>query len=61
MKEKLTFDGAYIKLVELVELIEDDEIQVDTLTEKVEHAMRLIKFCETRLREIENNINKVNK
>jgi exodeoxyribonuclease VII small subunit len=61
MKNNLTFDKAYKELNKLVEQIEDDKIQVDTLAEKVKQANELIKFCETRLRTIENETNKLKK
>lgn len=61
MENNLTFDKAYNELNKLVELIEDDKIQVDTLTEKVKLANLLIQFCETRLRTIESEINKIKK
>ncbi len=53
MKNNLTFDKAFSALTKLVDQIEDDKIQVDTLTEKVKEASELIKFCETKLRTIE--------
>lgn len=61
MKNNLTFDKAYNELNKLVEQIEDDKIQVDTLAEKVKQANELIKFCVTRLRTIENETNKLKK
>ena len=56
MKNNLTFDKAFSDLTKLVNLIEDDKIQVDTLSEKVKEANELIKFCETRLRTIDKEI-----
>ena len=53
MKNNLTFDKAFNDLTKLVDQIEDDKIQVDTLTEKVNEASELIKFCEIKLRTIE--------
>jgi exodeoxyribonuclease VII small subunit len=53
MKSNLTFDKAFSDLTKLVDQIEDDKIQVDTLTVKVEEANELIKFCENKLRTIE--------
>ena len=61
MKSNLTFDKAYSELNKLVEQIEDDKIQVDTLTAKVEEANNLIKFCETKLRKIDNDVNRLSK
>jgi len=56
MKSNLTFDKAFDELTKLVEQIEDNKIQVDTLSEKVKEANELIKFCETKLRKIEKEI-----
>jgi exodeoxyribonuclease VII small subunit len=56
MKNNLTFDKAFSELTKLVNQIEDDKIQVDTLSEKVKEANDLIKFCETKLRTINKDI-----
>ena len=56
MKKELTYSDAYLKLEELVEQIESDTIQLDTLAEKVKEANDLIRFCETKLRSIENDV-----
>lgn len=53
MNQALTFDTAFSELKKLVNQIEDDEIQLDTLAQKVDEANELIQFCETRLRTIE--------
>ena len=56
MKRNPTFDKAFSDLTKLVNQIEDDKIQVDTLFEKVKEANDLIKFCETKLRTIDKEI-----
>lgn len=61
MKSDLTFDRAFRDLTKLVDQIEDDKIQVDTLTEKVKEANELIKFCEAKLRTIETETTKLRK
>ena len=58
MKNNLTFDKAFAELEKLVEQIEDENIQLDTLAEKVKEANELIKYCETRLRSIATDIEK---
>ena len=55
----MTFDKAFSELTKLVGQIEDDKIQVDTLSEKVKEANELIRFCETKLREIDSEIKEV--
>lgn len=56
METTLTFDNAFANLEKLVEQIEDEHIQLDTLAEKVKEANELIKYCETRLRVISVDI-----
>jgi exodeoxyribonuclease VII small subunit len=55
----MTYNEAFNALEILVEEIETDEIQLDTLAEKVKQANELIKFCETKLRKIDGDIKKV--
>ena len=52
----LTYNEAFQQLSTLVEQIEDNEIQLDTLAEKVAQAKELIAFCETKLRTIDNEV-----
>lgn len=52
----LTYNEAYHELSKLVDQIEDDTIQLDTLAEKVKQAKMLIDYCETRLRTIEKDV-----
>lgn len=61
MKSNLTFDKAFSDLTKLVDQIEGDTIQVDTLIEKVKQANELIKFCETKLRSIDTETTKLRK
>lgn len=56
MKTELTFDKAFAELERLVEQIEDENIQLDELANKVKEANELIAFCETRLRVIAADI-----
>ncbi len=59
MENDLTYTEALLKLEEIVEQIEDDSIMLDTLTEKVAQANELIKYCETKLRTIEEDVRDV--
>lgn len=56
MQTELTFDKAFSELEKLVGQIEDENIQLDELSEKIKQANQLIKYCETRLRTISENI-----
>ncbi|MEO6550822.1 MAG: exodeoxyribonuclease VII small subunit [Ferruginibacter sp.] len=55
-----TFDNAFSELETLVEEIEDEHIQLDTLAAKVKKANELIKFCEMKLRSINEDIEREN-
>ncbi|MFA4853488.1 MAG: exodeoxyribonuclease VII small subunit [Bacteroidales bacterium] len=52
----LTYNKAYSELSKLVDQIEDDNIQLDTLADKVKQAKELIELCETKLRTIEKEV-----
>lgn len=52
----LTYNKAYNDLSKLVDQIEDDKIQLDTLADKVKQATELIDFCETKLRTIDKDV-----
>lgn len=56
MENNLSYTEALSKLEEIVEQIEDDSIMLDTLTEKVMQANELIKYCEGKLRKIEEDV-----
>ena len=56
METNLSFDQMFSQLEKLVEQIEDENIQLDGLAEKVKEANRLIRRCETRLRTIAMDI-----
>ena len=52
----MTYNKAYSELSKIVNEIEDDKIQLDTLAGKVKQAKELIVFCETKLREIDKEV-----
>lgn len=56
METNLSFDQMFSQLEKLVEQIEDENIQLDGLAEKVKEANTLIRRCETRLRTIAMDI-----
>lgn len=58
METLLTFDKAFSELEKLVEEIENENIQLDNLADKVKKANGLIKYCEVRLRVILEDIEK---
>jgi len=54
-----TYTEAYEELQNLVELLENAEISVDELSEKVKLAAELIKICETKLVSTETEVGKI--
>ena len=57
--KQLTYSLALTELQEIISEIESEEINVDTLAEKVKKATELIKFCKSRLRNTEDEVKKV--
>tara|TARA_R110000868_G_scaffold363678_1_gene626017 strand:+ start:19791 stop:19988 length:198 start_codon:yes stop_codon:yes gene_type:complete len=49
MEEELNYTKAFAELQEIVTEIEQGEISVDVLSEKVKRATKLIKFCKLKL------------
>jgi exodeoxyribonuclease VII small subunit len=52
----LTYNEAYESLTAILNQLEDDSIQLDTLAEKVKEARALIAHCEKKLRAIESDV-----
>ena len=61
MSKQQTFDTAFAELKKLVDQIENEEIMLDTLAQKVNEANELISFCEKSLRTIETGVNQQKK
>ncbi len=58
MKTELSYSEAFMQLEGLLEQLEDGDIQLDDLAEKVKQANELILICENKLRSISSEINK---
>jgi exodeoxyribonuclease VII small subunit len=59
MKDKISYDKAFEELQQIVRDMEDGEIGVDELSEKVKRASELIKICKTKLTSTEEDIQKI--
>jgi len=57
MEKALSYNEAFTALQKLVRQIENEDIQLDALSDKVQEANELVKYCETKLRSIENDVN----
>lgn len=59
MKEKINYTEAFEELQSIVSEIEQGEISVDELSEKVKRAAKLIKICKTKLSTTEENVGEI--
>lgn len=59
MKNKSTYSAAILELEEIVSEIENADIGVDELSEKVKRASELIKICKDRLYKTEEEVSAV--
>jgi exodeoxyribonuclease VII small subunit len=59
MKEELNYTNAFQELQLIVNEIEQGEISVDELSEKVKRATTLIKFCKLKLTTTEEDVNAI--
>lgn len=59
MDEKLNYTKAFEELQSIVNEIEQGEISVDELSEKVKRAASLIAICKQKLTTTEEDVNKI--
>jgi len=59
MQENITYAEAFEELQSIVSEIEQGEISVDELSEKVKQATQLIKICRVRLTTTEEDVTKI--
>ena len=59
MEKRISYSEAIAELELIVTEIEQGEITIDTLSEKVKRAAELIKICKTKLSSTEDDVNKI--
>ncbi len=59
MKAKINYTEAFEELQHIVSEIEQGEISVDELSEKVKRATELIKLCKNKLATTEEDVKKI--
>lgn len=59
MSKKQSYDEALEELQNIVSEIESEEIGVDELSKKVKRAAELLKFCQSKLRQTEQDVNDI--
>ena len=59
MMEELTYSAALAELQQLAEDLENDEISIDELSDKIKRASKLLEFCQTKLRSTDEEVKKI--
>jgi exodeoxyribonuclease VII small subunit len=59
MEEKLSYEAAIEELREILENLEEGEISIDILAEKVERASFLLQYCYDRLGQTEKKVKEI--
>lgn len=52
----MSYEEAFNELVEISKEIENEEVSVDVLTEKIKRASELIEFCQLKLKNTEEQV-----
>lgn len=60
MSKKMTYDTAFAELNKILVALQSDESGLDDLSEKLKRAAELSEFCKTKLRSIEDDLEKIN-
>jgi len=55
----LNYSDAYQELMEIVQEIENGDISVDVLSEKVKRASVLLRFCKEKLKQTEVDVDQI--
>jgi exodeoxyribonuclease VII small subunit len=58
-KKEITYAEALAEIEAIVNQLEDGELDVDHLSDKVKRASELIKLCKTRLRSTKEEIDSI--
>lgn len=56
-KTKLTYEAAILELQQIVTALQEENIGMDEISEKIKRASELIKFCREKLRAIAEEVN----
>ena len=59
MKEELKYEQAYQELQSIVHRMENDELDIDQLSNQLKRAQQLIKLCKDKLTKTDEEIKKI--
>lgn len=52
----MTYEKAYKQLQDIMSKLKNEEVSIEAMKKHVKKAKELIEFCQTRLREIEEDL-----
>ena len=58
-KKEIKYSEALNEIEEIIQLIENEELDIDDLSEKVKRVTSLIKICKKKLHQTETDIQKI--
>ena len=59
MKEEMKYEAAMAELQSIVRKMENDELDIDQMTEQLKRAQQLIKLCKDKLTKTDTEIKKI--
>ena len=59
MEQTLKYEAAIAELQNIVRKMENDELDIDQMTEQLKRAQELIKFCKDKLIKTDGEIKKI--
>ena len=58
-KEEFKYEEAVRQLEDIVEKLQNDELDIDSMSENLKKAQKLIKLCKDKLIKTDDEINKI--
>ena len=58
-KEEFKYEEAVRQLEDIVEKLKNDELDIDSMSENLKKAQKLIKLCKDKLTKTDDEINKI--
>ena len=59
MKQEVKYEAAFAELRGIVRKMENDELDIDQMTEQLKRAQQLIKLCKDKLTKTDEEIKKI--
>lgn len=59
MSKDIKYEAAYAELQAIVNKMENDELDIDQMTEQLKRAQQLIKLCKDKLTKTDEEIKKI--